>query len=97
MRHLPIESAPDRVDALLNEAEAILSDERAVSLEAIRYVKLDSRLGWEPRMEYRCAPEHLEWKLRQLDYVINTEFKAYRNSMRFDINDTNVVADYFAI
>lgn len=75
---LPIASDREKVDELLGKADAILDAERENVLRALPIVKYDSRLGWDPRMEYVCDPERLEWKLRLLDYVQNTELEKFR-------------------
>ena len=44
-------------------------------------MRLDSRLGWEPSMEYVGDEKALRWKLRQLDFDINytiNDFKKYK-------------------
>ena len=43
----------------------------------IPLVKFDSRLGWEPSMEYNCDAYHLEWKIRQTTHVIEKELPKY--------------------
>lgn len=52
---------------LLDEIEQILDREAQNARETIPLVEADSRLGWEPSMEYVCDRWHLEWKLRQLE------------------------------
>ncbi|OQA86049.1 MAG: hypothetical protein BWY31_01550 [Lentisphaerae bacterium ADurb.Bin242] len=52
---------------LLDELDALLENEKENVLDTIPYVLRDSRLGWEPSMEYVCDEWHLEWKLRQLE------------------------------
>ena len=39
---------------------------------------LDSRLGWEPSMEYMADGAHLRWKMDQVRHVIDVELPAYR-------------------
>ena len=46
--------------------------------DTIPLVEADSRLGWEPSMLYMTDKWHLEWKLRQLDYVQNHELVTCR-------------------
>ena len=43
-------------------------------------VEFDSRLGWEPSMEYVCDKWHLEWKIRQVNSAL-TEIAAYRRML----------------
>jgi len=66
--------------AMLTELENIvklLEAEKANVLDTIPLVEKDSRLGWEPRMDYVCDTEHLQWKLRQLAIAFE-EVEAYR-------------------
>jgi hypothetical protein len=44
-------------------------------------VEFDSRLGWEPSMEYMTDPEHLQWKIAQLRHVLGEELPAYRHHL----------------
>lgn len=39
----------------------------------IPLVEYDSRLGYEPSMEYMCDREHLEWKIRLTERAVNEE------------------------
>ncbi len=78
-------------------AEALIRAEQQNVEAAVECVKFDSRLGWEPRMEYRSTVDMFNWKKRQLDYVLNTEIAAYRRSLTTTIDDENVIADNFTL
>jgi len=65
---------------VLDDMEKLLLAEKANATEAITYVELDSRLGWEPSMEYLGDKEHIEWKLRLIEYVLEVELKNYKIS-----------------
>ena len=41
--------------------------------ETIPLVEYDSRLGWEPSMEYMTDRVHLEWKIAQVRHVLDVE------------------------
>lgn len=69
---------------LFDEIEALVRAERDNAEESINYVTLDSRLGWEPRMEYSTDEEHIRWKLRHSDYVLNEEIPTYRKNVLFE-------------
>lgn len=43
----------------------------------IALVEYDSRLGYEPSMEYMCDREHIEWKIRMTERVIDEELSEY--------------------
>ncbi len=70
---------------LIDRLEAILLRERENVLDTIPIVRLDSRLGWEPYMGYTTDEQSLGWKLRQLDYELNTRIPTYRKANSLDI------------
>ena len=78
--NLKLQLAETKEDMLfhLNQLQTILDAERENVLDTIPYAETDSRLGWEPRMDYVCDPAHLRWKLRQLDNA-EEEMQFYRN------------------
>ena len=41
-------------------------------------VEAESRLGWEPTLEYMTDREHLEWKIRQVKSVIEYDIAKFR-------------------
>ena len=41
--------------------------------QTIPLVQADSRLGWEPSMEYIGSEYHLRWKIRQVRQVLDNE------------------------
>lgn len=61
----------------LDEIERIAAVEVENTKAAIPAAEEDSRLGWEPSMEYVCDRWHLEWKLRQVESALR-EVAAYR-------------------
>jgi hypothetical protein len=67
---------------LLDEIEALAVAEIANAESAVPLVEADSRLGWEPSMEYVTDRWHLEWKIRQVRTMIDGEIAAYRKIIR---------------
>ena len=65
--------------------ETLLLEERKNAEETIPLVQLDSRLGWEPSMEYMTDEEHLLWKIRQVNYVLDYEIKNERKALDLTI------------
>ncbi len=65
------------LDKLLEIAAAEIENAKAT----IPIVERDSRLGWEPSMEYMCDKAHLEWKIRQVRHMVDNEISAYRRSI----------------
>ncbi len=72
------EQDEDKVSKILDEMEALLTLERKNAEDTIQYVERDSRLGWEPSMEYMTDKWHLEWKINHTDFVILKEIATYR-------------------
>ena len=64
--------------AILDQLEELAQQEIANTKDAIPLVSADSRLGWEPSMEYVCDPWHLEWKLKQMESMLR-EISTYRS------------------
>lgn len=67
--------------ALLDEIEALAQLEIQNAEDARSAVQLDSRLGWEPSMEYVCDEWHLDWKLRQMQSALR-EIEQYRQIVK---------------
>ena len=67
----------EETNAWLDKIEALAQKEIANAKEAIPFVELDSRLGWEPSMEYVTDKWHIEWKLRQMESMLR-EVNDYR-------------------
>ncbi len=51
--------------------------------QTIPLVQADSRLGWEPSMEYIGSEYHLNWKIRQVRYVLDYEIPRYDWDIRY--------------
>lgn len=73
---------PERAEKLFDEIEALLKAERKNAEDTIPLVRMDSRLGWEPSMEYTTDEECLMWKLRQVDHELEFTLPMYRSSNR---------------
>jgi glycosyl hydrolase family 20 len=77
---------PAKAEQLLNKIEAVALDEIANAREVIPCVEEDSRLGWEPSMEYMTDRWHLEWKIKQVESVINGDIATFRKMLKLNIN-----------
>ena len=67
----------------LDKIEALAQEEIQNAKDAIPYVEYDSRLGWEPSMEYVTDRWHIEWKLRQMQSML-LEVADYRAMLNLD-------------
>ena len=65
-------------NAVIDEMLAICEAEKQNALQTIPLVDFDSRLGFEPSMEYMCDRAHIEWKLELLENVIKKELPALK-------------------
>lgn len=80
-RWLLMESAPDKVNTILDQMVQLAAAEVANAQATIPLVEQDSRLGYEPSMEYMCDRAHLEWKITIVRRVIEHEIPEYRKSL----------------
>jgi len=76
------ESDLQKLAEVLDRMEALLLEERDNAEATIPLVRYDSRLGWEPSMEYMTDEEHLRWKIRQVDFVLQSELARTRQSLK---------------
>jgi hypothetical protein len=76
------ESDVETALALVDEIEALLKKEIANAEQLIPWVEADSRLGWEPSMEYMTDREHLEWKIRHARQTLEYELNTYRTMLK---------------
>ena len=74
---LQVQSERDGMLQKLDEIEALAMTEIANVKDCFDSVRADSRIGWEPSMEYVCDEWHLDWKLRQMESALR-EIDAYR-------------------
>ncbi len=73
----------DAIATTLDEIETLLKEEEENVNATFPLVQKDSRLGWEPSMEYMTDEWHLNWKLRQLKFVLDVEVSDYRKMLDF--------------
>lgn len=78
---------PQVLRNLLDEAEALLLKEKENAYRTIPVVQADSRLGWEPSMEYMGDEKCIRWKLRQLDYELNHTIPKYRKAANLECTE----------
>ena len=77
---------------LLDEMDRICRRELDNAFSTVPLVEFDSRLGYEPSMEYMCDAAHLEWKIGLLRNVIEKEIPALS-----DVNLTVYEGEYLAV
>ncbi len=75
------EKDPQKAGALLDDLVRLGEAELANVRDTIPLVEADSRLGWEPSMEYMTDRAHLEWKIAQLTRVLEEEIPEYRSKL----------------
>jgi len=66
---------------VLTQLEELAEAEIANARATVPIVEQDSRLGWEPSMEYVCDKWHLEWKIRQVESALR-EIASYRQMLQ---------------
>lgn len=66
--------------------QAICDEEIRNAEETIPLVEFDSRLGWEPSMEYMTDRAHLEWKIKATGITRN-QLNTYVDSLQYNFTD----------
>ena len=66
---------------LVDELEHLLKSEIVNAEQTIPLVDADSRLGWEPSMEYMTDRKHLEWKIKHSKRVLEYDLTTYRTML----------------
>ncbi|HBP38648.1 MAG TPA: hypothetical protein DD640_07900 [Clostridiales bacterium] len=77
----------ESVIRLSEEMRAVAAAEIANAELTIPLVQQDSRLGWEPSMEYLGDEAHLRWKIKQVRQVIEAELPMYQLSLKYNFNE----------
>ena len=72
-----LETHGEERNKLVNEMIDICKAEVENAIDTIPLVEFDSRLGYEPSMEYMCDKAHIDWKLDQIKDVIENELPKY--------------------
>ena len=80
---LRVAQSRDEANMLIAKLHEIGEAEIINVQNTIPLVVQDSRLGWEPSMEYIGHKENLEWKIRQMHYVLDKELDVYQTSVDF--------------
>ena len=82
---LTYETDHDKLVQIVDDMETLLKAEMANAESTIPLVQVDSRLGWEPSMDYMTDERHLRWKIRQLKYVLDIEIGIYnKTALKYD-------------
>lgn len=75
------EADRSRAEALLGQMATVAEAEIANAAATIPLVEADSRLGWEPSMDYLGDAAHIRWKIATVRRILNYEFPAYRAAL----------------
>lgn len=79
-QELSIAGTTEKAEECIKGIEKILLEERENVLDTIPLVQKDSRLGWEPSMDYTTDERALNWKLKQLKYELEIKLPEYRKA-----------------
>jgi len=81
--NIALQAASDRKTSLkvLTRIKILAYKEIKNTRDTFRAVDCDSRLGWEPSMEYVADRWHLEWKIRQVESALR-EIADFRKTIQ---------------
>jgi len=80
-QQLYVEQDRQKLDGLVTAMSDLLDRENKNAQKAIPLAEVDSRLGWEPCLEYQADADHIRWKIKQTRYVQQFELKQLRNQI----------------
>lgn len=85
--HARLNSALDARDMKkqIDIMEQIAFAEIENAKSAIPLVQANSRLGWEPTMEYLGDEEHIRWKIRQVEYMLKAELATFKEGIKHNL------------
>ena len=67
----------NKMQACVKGIKQVADREKKNALESIAYLENDSSLGFEPSMLYAASKERVEWKVAQIDYMLDNELTFY--------------------
>ena len=79
------EDEPLKMKERLDNMERAARAEIENTKDAIPLVRMNSRLGWEPSMEYLADEEHLLWKINQVETMIEVDLGEFREVIKNDL------------
>lgn len=79
------EDDPKEMQKRLDRMEEIALEEIENTRSAIPLVRMNSRLGWEPSMEYLADEEHLLWKIGQVEKMIEVDLGEFKRTIKNDL------------
>ena len=82
---LLVETDPQKLMQLINEMEEIALAEIENANASIPMLEVDSRLGWEPCIEYVGSPDRIVWKEKLIRYILSGELKWYKEAIKYDL------------
>ena len=71
----------------IERLEEIAREEIENAKSAIPYVRKNSRLGWEPSMEYLGDEEHILWKISQVESMIEHELGGWKKGIGYNLQE----------
>lgn len=79
------ETEPAEMKKRIDRMEEIALAEIENTKSAIPLVRMNSRLGWEPSMEYLADEEHLNWKIAQVKNMLAVDLQEFKDTLKNDI------------
>lgn len=79
---LKIEKNKSKCYKIISKIKKIGLEEIENARNCIKFVELDSRLGYNVDMDYVCDKQGLEWKIKQVEYMLEAELQVYINCLK---------------
>ena len=79
---LQIAKTPRACYKLINQIKQVGEREILNAKKSIAFAERDSHLGFESSMGYQGDRRHIEWKIKQVRYMMDVELKVYLNCLK---------------
>lgn len=83
--NLFVETDKNKIVDIVNSMIEVGKAEIKNAEETVPLVEADSRLGWEPSMEYMTDAYHLQWKIRQVKDVLEIQLPEYLSALKYQL------------
>lgn len=81
---------PQKMIEICKKIRNIATSEIANAKQSLAYLKKDSSLGYEASMGYVGGVDRVEWKIKQVNYMLDSEVSYYENQVKNHLERTKL-------
>ena len=81
---------PQKMLEICKKIRNIATSEIANAKQSLAYLKKDSSLGYEASMGYVGGVDRVEWKIKEVNYMLDSEVSYYENQVKTHLERTKL-------